>query len=236
MSDNAAFPIAGIGASAGGVQALEGFFRGLPPQPGIGLVVVTHLSPTRESRLPEVLTGFTTLPVHIAQHGMEVLPNTVYVIPADAVLGIENGRLQVRKQNAGLRERKPIDVFFSALAQDRDELAIGIVLSGGDGDGTLGLKAIKERDGLTFAQTSDGFGPGHSDMPDSAIATGFVDFAIPVGEMGAKLVAFAHNAQLTDRLVMDPAEEPTDQSVAQVKSEIYTLLHNRVGHDFSGQI
>jgi chemotaxis response regulator CheB len=130
VSNDATFPIVGIGASAGGVQALEGFFRGLPPQPGIGLVVVTHLSPTRESRLPEVLTGFTTLPVHIAQHGMEVLPNTVYVIPANAVLGIENGRLQVRKQNAGLRERKPIDVFFSALAQDRDELAIGIVLSG----------------------------------------------------------------------------------------------------------
>lgn len=234
MSDNAAFPIAGIGASAGGVQALEGFFLGLPPQPGIGLVIVTHLSPTRESRLTEVISRFTALPVHLAQHGIEVAPNTVYVIPADVVLGLENRRLQVRKQNPGLRERKPIDVFFSELAQDQGELAIGIVLSGGDGDGTLGLKAIKERDGLTLAQVADGFGPGHPDMPDSAIASGFVDFAIPVGEMGAKLVGFARSAQLADSLATEPGEKLAEQSLAQVKSEIYTLLRHRIGHDFSG--
>ena len=234
MSNNAAFPIAGIGASAGGVEALEGFFRGLPSQPGIGLVIVTHLSPTHESRLPEILTRFTALPVHLAEHGMKVLPNAVYVLSADAVLGIEAGRLQVRKQIPGRRERKPIDVFLSALAQDRGELAIGIVLSGGDGDGTLGLKAIKEREGLTLAQVSDGFGPGHSDMPNSAIAAGIVDFAIPVQQMGAKLVELAHGAQLIDGLATESAEELADQTVVRVKSEIYALLRSRVGHDFSG--
>jgi two-component system CheB/CheR fusion protein len=231
---NSTFPIAALGASAGGVEALEGFFRGLPSQPDIGLVLVTHLSPTHESRLPEILTRFTALPVHTAEHGMEVLPNAVYVLSADAVLSIEAGRLQVRKQILGRRERKPIDVFFSALARDRGELAIGIVLSGGDGDGTLGLKAIKERDGLTFAQVSDGFGPGHPDMPNSAIAAGMVDFAIPVEQMGAKLVEFAHGAQLIDGLATESAEERADQTVEQVKFEIYALLRNRVGHDFSG--
>ncbi|MBN8905034.1 MAG: chemotaxis protein CheB [Rhodospirillales bacterium] len=195
MSNDAIFPITGIGASAGGVEALEGFFRGLPSRPGIGLVIVTHLSPTHESQLPEILTRFTALPIHRAEHGMEVLPDTVYLLSADAVLGIEAGRLQLRTQIPGRRERKPIDVFFSALARDRGERAIGIVLSGGDGDGTLGLKAIKERDGLTLAQVADGFGPGHPDMPNSAIATGMVDLALPVDQMGAKLVEFAHGAQ-----------------------------------------
>jgi len=234
VSNDAIFPITGIGASAGGVEALEGFFRGLPSRPGIGLVIVTHLSPTHESQLPEILTRFTALPIHRAEHGMEVLPDTVYLLSADAVLGIEAGRLQLRTQIPGRRERKPIDVFFSALARDRGERAIGIVLSGGDGDGTLGLKAIKERDGLTLAQVADGFGPGHPDMPNSAIATGMVDLALPVDQMGAKLVEFAHGAQMIDGLATEAAGECAGQTVEQVKSEIYALLRNRVGHDFSG--
>ena len=192
MNDNALFPIVGIGASAGGVEALQGFFRGLPPEPGIALVIVTHLSPAHESRLAEVLARFTPLPVHVAQHAREVQPNEVYVMPANTVLGIENGRLQLRRQAAGRSERKPIDVFFSALARDQGELAAGIVLSGGDGDGTLGIKAIKAQGGLTLAQVADGFGPSHRDMPDSAVATGLVDFAVPVEQMGVKLVEFAH--------------------------------------------
>ena len=113
---NNAFSIVAIGASAGGVEALQGFFHGLPPDPEIGVVIVTHLNPTRESKLPEILAESTKLPVHVAQHEMEVLPNAVYVMPAGAVLGIQNGRLQLRKQIPGRHERKPIDVFFSALA------------------------------------------------------------------------------------------------------------------------
>ena len=87
VSDNATFPIVGIGASAGGVEALEGFFRGLPSKPDVGVVVVTHLSPTRESNLSEILARFTTLPVHLVQHGTEVRPNAVYVLAADSILG-----------------------------------------------------------------------------------------------------------------------------------------------------
>src|SRR6185369_13261074 len=119
------------------------------------------------------------LPVRIAANDMPVEVDTIYVLPADAVLGIEGGRLRLQRSNGGRRERKPIDVFFSALAADRGEAAAGVVLSGGDGDGTLGLKAIKERGGLTLAQVADGHGPGNPDMPDSAIAAGVVDLALP---------------------------------------------------------
>jgi hypothetical protein len=110
--------------------------------------------------------------------------------------------------------------FFSALATDQGEFAAGVVLSGGDGDGTLGIKAIKERGGLTLAQVTDGHGPHHPEMPDSAIATGFVDFALPVEEMGAKLVAFARSARLIDRIASGAAEEA--QSLEEARPEIYS--------------
>jgi two-component system CheB/CheR fusion protein len=108
----------------------------------------------------------------------------IYVLPADAILSIRDQRPMIRKPAPSRRERKPVDIFLSALAADRGEMAAGVVLSGGDGDGTLGIKAIKERGGLTLAQVADGCGPHHPDMPDSAISTGFVDFAVPVEQMG----------------------------------------------------
>ena len=130
------FPIVGVGASAGGVEALEGFFRGVPRTPGFAVVIVTHLSPDRASRLHEIVARHTELPVHVAADGQPVECDTVYVLPADAVLGIEEGRLRLHRPNATSRERRPIDVFFAALAADQGEAAAGVVLSGGDGDGT----------------------------------------------------------------------------------------------------
>ncbi len=226
------FPIVGIGASAGGIEALEGFFRGLPEDPGVALVILTHLSPTRESQLPEIIRRYTSLSLHIAEDGTEVLPNTVYVLPPDAILGMEKGRLSLRRLSTGRRERKPIDIFFTALALDQGELACGVVLSGGDGDGTLGVKAIKERGGLTLAQVSNGYGPGHPDMPESAIATGMVDFAVPAGEMGQLLANFARSLRLPGPLIDDGVEEK--EAADRAKMEIYSILRNRVGHDFSG--
>ncbi len=232
MNGRERFPIAGIGASAGGVEALEGFFRGLPDQPRLALVVVTHLSPERESRLHEIIARYTSLPVHVAADGARVEPDHVYVLPADAILSIDQGMLRIDKPPATRRERKPIDIFFTSLAIDQGELAAGIVLSGGDGDGTLGVKAIKEHGGLTMAQVSDGFGPGYPSMPDSAISTGLVDFSIPAGEMGARLVEFARSIDQVDVFVQE-ASQP-DTSAGQVWPEIYTILRNQIGHDFSG--
>ena len=232
MNEGVRFPIVGIGASAGGVEALEGFFRGLPNTPGVALVVITHLSPERESKLHEIVARYTMLPVHVAADGMRVEQDNVYVLPSDAILSIADGILQSRRQPSERRERKPIDIFFSSLATDQGELAAGIVLSGGDGDGTLGVKAIKEHGGLTLAQVGDGFGPGYPSMPESAISTGLVDFAIPAGEMGAKLVEFARSIDLLDDLPAG-AGRP-EQTIDELWPEIYSILSNQIGHDFSG--
>lgn len=229
-----AFPIVGIGASAGGVQALEGFFSGLPAQPGIACVIVTHLSPERESRLHEVLARYTDLTVCVAADGQPVEMHHVYVLPADAILGIEHGRLRITRPNAGQRERKPIDIFFSALAADQGERAAGVVLSGGDGDGTLGVKAIKERGGLTLAQVADGHGPSQPSMPNSAISTGLVDFAVPAEKMGEKLVDFARGLHLLDDLATQAEHGEETRALAEARREIYAILRNQIGHDFSG--
>jgi two-component system CheB/CheR fusion protein len=228
-----AFPIVGIGASAGGVEALEGFFRGLPSSPGFAIVIVTHLSPEHESLLPEVVGRFTTMPVMTVSDDIELKPDCVFVLSSSAILTIEGRQLIVRKNNSR-RERKPIDIFFSSLAVDVGELAAGVVLSGGDGDGTLGIKAIKERGGLTLAQVADGFGPGHADMPESAIAAGFVDFAIPVGKMGEKLVEFARGSLLIEGILVRSQQDTEEQGIHDAIPEIFGILRNQIGHDFSG--
>ena len=234
MADPEQFPIVGVGASAGGIEALEGFFRGMPDNPGIGIVVLTHLNPERESILHEIIARYTKLEVQVAADGARVGKNCVHVLPADTILGIENGSLTIIRPDTRFRERKPIDVFFSALALDIGEYAAGAVLSGSDGDGTLGIKAIKERGGLTLAQTRNGFGPGHPGMPDSAISTGYVDLAIPVEAMGGKLVEFARGLRLLDGIAEGSAPQPDDAAMEIERLEIYAILRNQVGHDFSG--
>ena len=147
--------IVGIGASAGGVEALEQFFKSVPPDSGLAFVVVTHLPPDRESMLGEILGRATSMPVIDAQNGAIVEAEHVYVLPPGAILTIRDGRLRLRHTGPGDRERAPIDVFFSSLAEDRGEHAIGVVLSGSGHDGTPGLTAIKENGGLTVAQGSN---------------------------------------------------------------------------------
>ena len=210
--DKSTFPIVGVGASAGGVEALEGFFRGLPANPGLAIVIVTHLSPERESLLPEIVPRFTNMAVLGISNDVELKPDCVFVPTSNALLTVEQQRLIVRT-NPGQRERKPIDIFFSSLAVDVGEMAAGIVLSGGDGDGTLGIKAIKERGGLTLAQAADGFGPGHPDMPESAIATGLVDFAIPVEQMGQKLVEL-RTMTLPLRQMLEESQQDADEEAS----------------------
>ena len=222
------FPIVGIGASAGGIEALEGFFEGVPSQPGLAFIVVTHLTPNRESLLHEIISRHTDLSVAVAEHGVTVQPDSVYVLPADAIISLDSGRLQLRKADDGRRERKPIDILFSSLAIDQEEFAASVVLSGGDGDGALGTKAIKERGGLTLAQVANGHGPRHPSMPDTAISTGYVDFALPANEMGGKLAEFAR------ALAQGGAEILSTAAGAGVQAEISAIIRNHLAHDFSG--
>lgn len=218
------FPIVGIGALAGGVGALHALFEAMPSDAGVGFVIVTHLSPERDSVLHEIVARYTDMPVHVAQDSIEVERDNVYVLPARAVLGFSDGCLRMRSPRGGLRERKPIDTFLSALAKDKREFSAGIILSGGDTDGTLGVKAIKERGGLTMAQVADGHPPQHPDMPESAISSGMIDFAVPVGEMGARLVEFAHSFSVLDNLSAAVAKEDEGTPESDAHAEIYVLL------------
>jgi len=228
------FPIVGVGASAGGVEALEGFFRGMPEEPGIACVIITHLSPDRQSLLPEIVSRFTSMPVHVITDNTSIDVDTVYLLPSDAVVSMDNRILHVQAQDKHRRERKPVDVFFSALAADVGERCAGVVLSGADSDGTLGIRAIKERGGLTLAQANDGFGPHHADMPQSAIATGLVDFAVPVDQMGAKLARFAAGQFTLDGLVDRTDAQAQAADSGEAREAIYSILRHQMGHDFSG--
>lgn len=235
MNDTLRFPIVGIGASAGGVEALDGFFRGVPDAPNLAFVVVTHLGPKRHSLLHEIVARYTNLPVKLIDDNMLVERNTVYVLPSDVLLEIEAGRLKIHTQDSGHRERKPIDLFFSSLAQDQEEFSVGVILSGGDSDGTLGAKAIKGRGGLTLAQVDgDESGPQHSEMPESAISAGLIDLAIPVEQMGSKLADFAHSAYVLDEMAFFSAHGDESKRIADARNAIYSLLRSQVGHDFSG--
>ncbi|ESY98812.1 CheR family methyltransferase [Mesorhizobium australicum] len=226
------FPIVGIGASAGGIPAMEGFFKGITDRPGMAFVIITHLSPKRNSLLHEVIDRYTDMPVVVVEDGVAVEPDHVYVMPENVTLVIENGVLHLRRPNGLTQERKPIDIFFSALAEDQGEYAVGVVLSGGDSDGTLGAKAIKERGGLTVAQAPDGYGPRNPDMPQSAIASGLIDVAVPAEEIGAKLEAYARGFDTLDGLTNEEDDHTAD--IDKVREQIYGILRSHSGHDFSG--
>jgi two-component system, chemotaxis family, CheB/CheR fusion protein len=221
------FPIVGVGASAGGVEALEYLFKAMPPEPGMAFVIITHLAPKRESMLPEILARDTRMPVLVAEHDQPVRADHIYVAPADSVLQIENGRLRVVPIADG-RERTPIDSFFASLAEDQAECAVGIVLSGAGSDGTLGIKAIKEHGGLTLAQATDHSGPRHPSMPESAIASGLVDLAVPVETMPERLVTYVRNFDILDK------EVEKDEAAEAARKAICAVLAEQTGHDFSG--
>ena len=225
------FPIVGIGASAGGVEALEALFRPMPAKPGMAFVVVTHLGPRHESMLAEIIARHTAMPAHPIRDGDAVAINHIYVLRQEASLTIAGGRLRLIEPSDMNRERNPIDIFFSALADDQGEAAIGIVLSGGGSDGTLGIKAIKERGGLTLAQVTDrNIAPQFSGMPSTAIASGLVDLALPTAAMAGKLVAYARGFGGDGAIAAEPGGDDGSKSAHR---EICQILLNQVGHDFA---
>jgi two-component system CheB/CheR fusion protein len=232
MSALTPVPVVGIGASAGGVDALETFFRNTPGDSGCAFVVVTHLGPDRPSFLPELLARCTTMPVTVAEQG-PVIANAVYVMPPDTRLGFSGGVLQVHALE-GRRERRPIDLFLAELSREKGEYAAGVILSGSDGDGTLGVKAIKEQGGLTLAQVADGHPPSHPDMPQSAISSGMIDFAIPVGDMGRRIKEFARSLAVLEGRLDDGGHEASARALSDARQDICGLMRNRTGHDFSG--
>ncbi|MFN2354496.1 MAG: chemotaxis protein CheB [Desulfopila sp.] len=227
-SSTPGFPIVGIGASAGALSAFKAFFSGLPAEtePGMAFVLVQHLAPDHKSILSELLKKFTRLQVYEVEDGMVVQPNRVYVIPPNRDIALMNGSLQLLEPALPSGHRLPIDFFFRTLAQDRHELAIGIVLSGTGSDGTLGVRAIKGEGGMVMAQDIDS--AEYDGMPRSAIATGLVDYELPPAEMFSRLGAYVTHSVRSSSLL----NTPTDKTESTL-NKILILLRNQTGHDFS---
>ncbi len=209
------FPIVGVGASAGGLEALTALLKHLPLDSGMGFVLVQHLDPQHESALTQLLKRATSMPVREVTNNLRVEENNVYVIPPNTNLGIAQGvlKLQPRPKNRGAHH--PIDAFLESLAQDQRECAIGVILSGTATDGTLGLEAIKAEGGITFAQDDSA---KYDSMPRSAVAAGCVDFVFNPENIAKELARVAKHpyvANVSDESVPalhSEAERETGQS------------------------
>ena len=174
-------PIVGIGASAGGLEALRVLFEAMPADTGMGFVVVQHLDATHHSLLAELLAKFTTLRVVQVENGMSVEPNSVYVIPPNSDMTISDGVLLLKRPSEARGARMPIDRFLVSLAADRQDQAIGLILSGTGSDGSLGLRELKAHGGLVLVQ--DPQTAQYDGMPRSAISTGHADAVLPLQQM-----------------------------------------------------
>jgi len=221
------FCIAGIGASAGGLEAFEHFFSSMPPDGNVGFVLVPHLDPSHTSMLPELLQRFSKMPVVQARHGMKVAPNQIYVVPPNKDIEILQGVLCLSDPSTRQALRLPIDLFLRSLAADQREKAVGIILSGSGSDGTLGLRAIKSEYGLAMVQDPDS--AKFRGMPTSAIDAGIADFILPPAKMPAQLLAYtAHRT----RNVVGGTTSWLERA-GNALNPIFLLLRSQTGHDFS---
>lgn len=218
--------VVGIGASAGGLEPLQAFFKRARVDANLAYVVVSHLDPTHPSALVQLLQRETTMRVAEVEEGMAVCANRVYVIPPNRFVGIKRGILHLSQPNAKGGVRLPIDFLFRSLAEDRGEHAIGIVLSGTGTDGTLGLRALKGAGGLTLAQ--DEASAHYGSMPHSAIATGDVDLVLPVDRMPEQLLRFIQHpyARATAPIATGP-------QLNDHLNSIFARLRRHTGHDFA---
>lgn len=223
------FPIVGIGASAGGLAAIEAFFSGMPAgrNPDMAFVLVQHLAPDHKSILTDLVKRYTSMRVSEVEDGITVQPNSVYIIPPNRDMAFINGSLQLLEPAFPRGQRLPIDFFFRSLAQDQHERAICIVLSGTGSDGTHGLRDIKSEGGMAMVQTPES--TEFDGMPRSAIATGMVDYVLPPAEMPARLLAYAAHA--FGQKTRPPSSRPSGKDDSLQK--IALLLRAKTGHDFS---
>jgi two-component system CheB/CheR fusion protein len=221
--------IVGIGASAGGLAAFTSFLATMPANSGMAFILVQHLAPDHKSILSDLLGKATRMPVLEAEDGMPMGANHVFVIPPDTTLTIKERRIHLSHPAPPRERRRPIDTFFSSLADDQGENAVCIVLSGTGTDGTLGLKAIKESGGLTLAQGVFDH-TAMSGMPQSAVATGLVDHVLPVEEMPAKLLEYRdHLRKVAEQKDGDGIRNDATEHLATIAA----LLRVKTGHDFS---
>ncbi len=220
------FPIVGIGASAGGLEALEQFFQNTPKDNGMAFVVIQHLDPNHVGIMPELLQRITFMKVIQAMDGMVVKPNWVYVIPPNKSLSILNGSLLLFEPVETRGLRLPIDFFFRSLALDKKEKSVGIVLSGMGSDGSLGLKAIKEMNGLVLVQSPDS--AKFDGMPRSALDAVIADIVLPASDLPAKLIELLKFVP-----IISHDDKDLDAKIKSNLDKIIILLREQTGHDFS---
>ncbi len=222
----AGVPIVGLGASAGGLEALEQFFRQVPADSGSAFVVVQHLDPTHKGILPALLQRGSALKVVQVRDRTPVRPDCIYVIPPNKDMSILHGVLHLLTPTAPRGLRLPIDFFFRSLALDQRERAVGVILSGMGTDGTLGLRAIKEQAGMVLVQ--DPATAKFDGMPRSAIEAGLADIVAAADELPGKLRAYLRQSPLLAR-----SEAALDGKDLGALEKIIILLRAHTGHDFS---
>jgi two-component system CheB/CheR fusion protein len=223
------FPVVGIGASAGGLAAIEEFLAALPSgeSAGMAFVLVQHLDPDHKSLLLDLVKRYTLMNVAWAEDGTEVRPGCAYIMPPNRGMVLAAGRLVLTEPEKPRGLRLPIDVFFRSLAADQGELAVGVVLSGTGSDGALGVRAIKGAGGLVIVQTPES--AAYDGMPKSAIATGSIDYVLSPADMPEQLLgyvgrAFGHGPQ---------SDRAAATGEADLLPRILLLLRDRSGHDFT---
>ena len=224
--------VIGIGASAGGLEALQQFFSCMPPNSGLSFVVVQHLSPDYKSLMADILSKHTEMQVYQAENDMAIEADTVYLIPPKKFMTIKGGKL-ILTDYAPVTLNHPIDIFFTSLAEEKREHSIVVVLSGTGTDGTNGVKFVKEYGGLVIAQAPES--AKFDGMPRSVISTGLADFVLSPEEIAEEILNFSNTPALLRPLRSDAplSEEDSPFSEEETLSHIYTILKNASGIDFT---
>ena len=226
---NVQFPVVGIGASAGGLDAVRAFLKAMPAKSGMAYVFIQHLSPQHESNLPEILQKVAPFPVHEITDNIHLEPDNLYIIPENKAVTATDGVLKLAPLEKNKKKGNTIDLFFSSLGVVHQSYAVGVVLSGALTDGTLGLQVIKSYGGLTFAQ--DQSSAAFDSMPNSAIRAGVVDFVLPPEKIAERLIAI--NYPFHSDYLKDGKSGSLPQQDEEVFKQILTVLRVRRGVDFT---
>ncbi len=219
------FPIVGIGASAGGLEALEQFISNVPAKSGMAFVIIQHLDPTHKGMLPELLQRITGMKVFQVKDRMTVKPDCIYVIPPNKSMSILKGVLHLFEPMESRGLRLPVDFFLRSLADDRNERSIGVILSGMGSDGSIGIRAIKEKNGIVLVQ--DPADAKYNSMPRNAIDSVLADIVAPARQLPGKLIQFLKHIPIVRSGL---GTEIKDQSSLE---KIIILLRTHTGNDFS---
>jgi two-component system CheB/CheR fusion protein len=217
-------PVVGLGASAGGLEALKAFFAKVSDRSGLAYIVLMHLPPHQPSMLPELIQKVASIPVSMAEDGQSVLPDHILVVPPNKEASIYNGTLQLLEP-ADRNVSLPIDYFFRTLAVDEQSRAAAVILSGTGSDGTVGLKEVKNYEGLVLVQSTET--ARYDGMPGSALATGLVDMALAPEDMPRTL------GDYFDQRDHGPARQQAAEEDKVLLHKIFALLRVQIGQDFS---